>query len=405
MNRIRFRLLPIVFCCLALFQAANAQFPVKLPGVGPKPTPSPKAPADPASRPNRPGPENAVTTDSTSDYPKKPVADSNPVFLRTTLDIRPDTIDTYWKMGANKYDHTSWVAQVRFKVFYKGTERLRYRAEYFLPNGQSWYSEALEPTMSNQSEQTVEIASSRAGNRHDNVSTDATGLFGVKITDKDGQTAFEGKFRVNRFKPDALPKIPKWKNVWAYYVDQDWNLPIGYVWLDFSRDKGSPLTAVNFWLKGEYQLSQLEARLFLNGQQIATTDDMGEVSGKQRRFPNRNDDKSVSQWEEYQAVWYKFRAFHNRKESGLQYPQARFMKDMPGDYTVKVFYQGAQIRELAFRVGGDGNLVDNGIAAAGKLGEPKIVVPVKVTGSEKWNPAAWKTDAFYGNPLSGFSIP
>ena len=35
----------------------------------------------------------------------------------------------------------------------------------------------------------------------------------------------------------------------------------------------------------------------------------------------------------------------------------------------------------------------------------KIVVPVKVMGNlDKWNAAAWKTDAFYGNPLIGFDL-
>jgi hypothetical protein len=36
----------------------------------------------------------------------------------------------------------------------------------------------------------------------------------------------------------------------------------------------------------------------------------------------------------------------------------------------------------------------------------RMIVPVKVTGTggEKWDAAAWKTDAFYGNPLSGFAV-
>jgi hypothetical protein len=35
----------------------------------------------------------------------------------------------------------------------------------------------------------------------------------------------------------------------------------------------------------------------------------------------------------------------------------------------------------------------------------RIVVPVKVLGTlDKWNAATWRTDAFYGNPLSGFGV-
>ncbi len=36
----------------------------------------------------------------------------------------------------------------------------------------------------------------------------------------------------------------------------------------------------------------------------------------------------------------------------------------------------------------------------------KIAVPVKIIGNlDKWNPAAWKTGAFYVNPLTGFDAP
>jgi hypothetical protein len=36
-----------------------------------------------------------------------------------------------------------------------------------------------------------------------------------------------------------------------------------------------------------------------------------------------------------------------------------------------------------------------------------MVLPVKVlgTGDGQWDANAWKTDAFYGNPLAGFTAP
>ena len=36
-----------------------------------------------------------------------------------------------------------------------------------------------------------------------------------------------------------------------------------------------------------------------------------------------------------------------------------------------------------------------------------MILPVKVigTGDGQWDANAWKADAFYGNPLSGFSVP
>ena len=60
-----------------------------------------------------------------------------------------------------------------------------------------------------------------------------------------------------------------------------------------------------------------------------------------------------------------------------------------------------------FTIGPDGKFVDNGIAVANKLNSSAVLVPVKVVGTldGQWQPIAWKTDAFYGNPLQGFTAP
>ena len=56
-------------------------------------------------------------------------------------------------------------------------------------------------------------------------------------------------------------------------------------------------------------------------------------------------------------------------------------------------------------VDAEGKLVDNGIGTSNKLGNNRIIVPVQVLGDSdgQWDKMAWKTDAFYGNPLTGFS--
>ncbi len=79
----------------------------------------------------------------------------------------------------------------------------------------------------------------------------------------------------------------------------------------------------------------------------------------------------------------------------------------PGDYEIKIIYQGHLIRSLKFAVDAEGKLVDNGIATANNLGSDRVIVPVQVIGDQdsQWDRLAWKTDAFYGNPLKGFSVP
>jgi hypothetical protein len=41
------------------------------------------------------------------------------------------------------------------------------------------------------------------------------------------------------------------------------------------------------------------------------------------------------------------------------------------------------------------------------LGSKKVIIPVAVVGTldGPWNKLAWKTEAFYGNPLTGFTAP
>ena len=55
------------------------------------------------------------------------------------------------------------------------------------------------------------------------------------------------------------------------------------------------------------------------------------------------------------------------------------------------------------------------VSACGKLkrwseklaAADRVIVPVQVIGDQDgaWDRTAWKTDAFYGNPLKGFSVP
>jgi len=62
---------------------------------------------------------------------------------------------------------------------------------------------------------------------------------------------------------------------------------------------------------------------------------------------------------------------------------------------------------MKFTVGADGKF-DNGISANNKLGINRVIVPVQIIGDQdgQWDRAAWQTEAFYGNPLTGFmAIP
>ena len=82
------------------------------------------------------------------------------------------------------------------------------------------------------------------------------------------------------------------------------------------------------------------------------------------------------------------------------------MASNPGEYEFKLLWNNKLARTIKFTVGPDGKL-ENGIAPANKLGNDRVIVPVMILGDQdgKWDREAWKTWAFYGNPLTGFTPP
>jgi len=62
---------------------------------------------------------------------------------------------------------------------------------------------------------------------------------------------------------------------------------------------------------------------------------------------------------------------------------------------------------MKFTVGSDGMFVDSGVAKQNNPGWLRLLLPVKVIGNSDgtWDTNAWKTEAFDGNPLTGFSLP
>lgn len=393
------KLTAIVFVTTLFCVSATAQI-IRLPKIGPKPTPSPVN--SPTNSPTQPTNNQGTNSATNSGGTAQPPANSDvPLMLKTTLDIRCDTEGRYWKLP-NESNYTSWIPQLKFKVRYTGATKLRLMAEYFTPDGKSWFTETLGTNMSNATEKSVEVNSERVSGRFEGKSTIATGVFGFKITDsRDGSVLFQGKFKVGKFKTG--PNIPMFKNQYDFFVDQDWNLPVGYVWLNW-KDKNAPAPTVSMWIKGETRLDDLEARLFYNGEQIATTDEMGAASSVQQRYPNSLENKETHRWELFDFEWYKYK-YAATPNGRNMFRQARFMNDSDGSYTVKVFHKGVQIREASFTVTG-GVIADNGIASSNGFNDGKTIIPVKVMGEkDKWSSATWKAEAFYANPLNGFTWP
>ena len=80
------------------------------------------------------------------------------------------------------------------------------------------------------------------------------------------------------------------------------------------------------------------------------------------------------------------------------------LRGNPGDYEIKVLRGGKPSRSIKFSVGADGKL-DYSLEKSNQFNHDVMIVPVQILGDQdgQWNHDAWKTDAFYGNPLTGFS--
>lgn len=330
----------------------------------------------------------------------RPQPTNQPVFLKDTIEVQLKTKETYWKVPNQNY-YTSWVPRVKFQLFYNDSAKLRYTAEWFNPDGSPWFTESLNYFHSSgiatmMSEYSDELMQTKA--------VVTTGTFGVKITNsKTNEVCLQGKFKVSKML--AYPGEAQYRNRAEFFVDNDWNLPIGYV--GFSNDAGwtNPPPVVFMWFKGRLEAKDFEARLFLKGEEVASTDDHGIVNVYQYRGEECLRFPDTCRLQQFGFYWQKF-IVENSNWVRNRKPDSLFTRDKPGEYTVKVFHKGIQVRETKFTIEPDGRIGRNAFTAQMPLADHKIVVPVKVMGNlDKWSPATWKTDAFYGNPISGFSTP
>ncbi len=182
---------------------------------------------------------------------------------------------------------------------------------------------------------------------------------------------FQGKAKVGKT-PLVNPKSPTF---FQYYVDEDWRVPIGYL----RRDRNDRTLNIEMWFRGSP--GEVSPHLFSGGKEVAKGINCGGAGF----------DPAEYQW------WHVNCEFFAGDDE---------VKELsPGEYEIKVLQQGRLTRAAKFTVAADGSY-DNGIASANKLGSNKVIVPFKILVDHvPWNKLAWKTEAFYGNPLTGFTAP
>ena len=180
-----------------------------------------------------------------------------------------------------------------------------------------------------------------------------------------------------------------------WYVDEDWRIPFGYVfWEKDSGHGGDEFLHVAFWVRGN--TPEVEAHLFSQCKDIAKFSKAG--NGAADWNPN------LHRWG---LIDGEFLGVYPNAPGGDEGYAPRFgVRNNPGDYEVKVLLLGHLARSIKFKVSANGN-VEGGVDSANTLGTNRVVVPVQVLGDSNgtWDRNAWKTEAFYGNPLAGFVAP
>ena len=340
--------------------------------------------------------------------PLSVAAQDKPTIAKDSIQIRAFTFNVY----KGNFDQWSWVPIMDFRVNGPIESGSQLYVEFNLPTG-PWVkfdcpTENTQPGYSSRTSCGGRDIPEAKGSLYTGPVT-----FTIKMRNElqgtDG-TLFNGKMKVSKARSNEHG--PKAVNKFVYFVDHDWNLPIGYVFLTADNLAGwkRPNFQVAFWVRGEGV--RMEPHLFYQGKEVGKMfmdgTEVGHASCDSE--VENNTTLSVEDALPQKAKWArmicKFPNIKGRDTTGegpTMFGKLHTLADNPGEYEFKLLWNNRLARSIKFTVAPDGKF-DNGIATANKLGSDRVIFPVQVIGDQDgvWDRAAWK-DAFYGNPLTGFT--
>ena len=343
-------------------------------------------------------------------------AQDQPTIAKDSVQVNGFTLSSYKK----NFKIFSWVPKMEFRVNGPIASGSQLYAEFTIPGTGPWVKFDC---------QTEETQSGRwwkteCGGRdisEDKGSTyTGTVNFTIKLRNElagGDSTLFTGRIKVA--KAHSNETGPDYVNHFVYYVDDDWNLPIGYLYLTPDDVRGMKFPGFNmaFWVRGDP--TNFQPHLFYQGKEVGKinygSDEVGRAgcgSDIENETTHYVDDSlpQKAKWSRVVCSFPNIKGWDTTGETREPFPgqtgSIHFIKTNPGDYELKVLWRNHLARSIKFTVGADGNF-DNGIATANKLGSNRVILPVQIIGDQDgaWDKNAWKTDAFYGNPLTGFTSP
>lgn len=339
-------------------------------------------------------------------------AQDQPTIMKDWVQVTPFTVNHQ----KGNYDIWTWIPRIQFRVNGPIESGGQLYVEFGYPGAPKWVTFDCDTGPIQKGYWWKTECGGRQGVPEEKGST-YTGVvsFAIKMRNElagTDMTLFTGRAKVAKAKSNEHG--PKVVNHFVYWVDHDWNLPIGYVWVVPNSVYGWKLTTLNvaFWVRGDSYL--MSPHVFYQGKEVGKVMYDGREVGKPScgaEVENNTThyvEESVPQKAKWARVVCSFHNIYGRDDSGqgdTMFGPKFLMSKNPGEYEFKLLWNNKLARSIKFTVQPGGSF-DNGIATANKLGNDRVIVPVTIIGDQDgmWDKNAWKTDAFYGNPLTGFSV-
>lgn len=237
----------------------------------------------------------------------------------------------------------------------------------------------------------------------------------------EAKTLYTGKFRVKQAPP--VNNLPQFREQTAFYVDYDWALPIGLLSYaqkvldqEWETPNYSPVLFYAWFPGDEEKHGKPVGQIYFNGKMLCTTGAGGKGACESAW--------SVPAWEPSEHQWRCYRFYFetvlgSAKNDVTLGPEYHKVWQNPGEYEIRILWGGKTARVARFTMTATG-LPDGGLGAQlsalnflpfGKFGKQWSksvrVYPMQVLDNAglPYDKNAWKTDAFFGNPLQGFTAP
>jgi hypothetical protein len=192
-----------------------------------------------------------------------------PAVIKTSLQVTARTLNFY---GKNR-NMWSWIPEFKFSLTRGRNSGDVHYVEYTIPGS---------PTLKFDCELNNRGDGFECGGRSipEDKSSTYTGRanFAIKVRNElqgTDATLFTGRMKVA--KACTNPACPVTAGEWVYYVDHDWNLPIGHIFYNM-KEPDYPAFNVAFWLRGDTH--NMEPHLFYQGKEIGVIFNDGIQMGK-----------------------------------------------------------------------------------------------------------------------------